>query len=106
MRSNVIVTVRNAVELYSAVANPAVGVIYLLKGLRYNLMRGELHVTRNVTLQGIDPGQGAANNAYAVLDANANTSALRRVLHVACGAEVKLYDLELTGALMLRIYNA
>ncbi len=82
--------VSNTLALTSALANTAVGRIVLAPGTYY--LSAELSIIRSVVLE-------AAVAGSVVLDAQANSSSLRRVLYVNPGSfgVVQLIGLNITG---------
>ena len=69
--------------------------IILSNGMPY-VLDAELYVARNLTMI----GEAAEGGELATLDAQANEKAPRRILNIAAGAFIELYNLTLTGAWM------
>ena len=85
--------VSTSAGLLSALANTAVGRIVLAPGTY--ILRAELNVTRSVVLE-------AAVAGSVVLEAQANSSSLRRVLFINAGwlGVVQMIGLNITGGYM------
>jgi hypothetical protein len=88
--------VSTSAELLSALANTAVGRIVLAPGTY--ILNTQLNVTRSVVLE-------AAVAGSVVLDAQASSSSLRRVLNINPGSSgvMQLIGLNITGGYMINV---